>query len=74
LARQAASVEGRLIYGIEVGVIVWSLSGEDIGKKIALPGIRPTIVVMEQPKKRPVKKAKHSDWLDQTRFLLKGFR
>lgn len=48
---------------IEVGVIVWSMNGEDIGKKIALPG---TIVVME--------KAKHCDWLDHTRFLLKGFR
>jgi hypothetical protein len=59
-----------MIYGIEVGVVVWSLRDEDVGKRVVMPGdgLRPVIVVLEADKKRPVRQS--PNWLDNTRVLL----
>jgi hypothetical protein len=67
-------VEGRVIYGIEIGIVVWSLRGEDEGKKIVMPadGMKPVIVILEQEAKKRPRKVKHSSWLDQSRLLLRG--
>jgi hypothetical protein len=69
-----------MIYGIEIGEIVWSLSGgltgPDIGRKVALPSaeMRPVVVIVNRGRDMPKKRVRRSNvnWLDSTRLMLRG--